>query len=158
MAIYKVQTRAGLLLSAALAFVLYTIALGAGVLPRTDGDEQGIAFFLFLFSLPTLYFGISCLRQVRAIRMTADGTVVFARALGKTRTAAHRIHWLEGIYKSDYDGKPEWWLRIRYSGRLRERRIDVPEFDGVTVFAAQVQAHNPSVRITGLWPLSVHRP
>jgi hypothetical protein len=83
------------------------------------------------------------------IGVTADGTVVFVRPLGRTRIAAWEIRVIEGFIHRDYDGDPIWYMAVHHA----RGRVKMGYFEGATDFLALVQTHNPAVTITGLWPM-----
>lgn len=83
------------------------------------------------------------------IRVAADGVLTFRRPLGRTRVAMRDIRTIEGVMERDFDGDPEWYMDVR-RGR---RRIRVASFDDAPAFLALVQSYNPTVSITGLWPM-----
>ena len=120
-----------------------------------DAAAGGLLWLLLALtvSLAFLAFAILLLREVYEIDMTDQGAVVFMCLLGATCIEAQQIDHLEGVFMADYNADKQWYLRIRFNLDSREQHIDLPQFDSVGAFVAQVQKLNPSVRLTGLWPM-----
>jgi hypothetical protein len=123
----------------------------AGVIAYWVGPARGsgtpIHYMVMLIAVIVI---VAALHPVYQIRVTDDGHVSFTRMWGRTTTVAARdIHELEGRYQHAYDGDHHWHLRIRY----RAGMVTCDAFEDVLGFIGEVQRHNPTVEITGLWPM-----
>jgi hypothetical protein len=93
-------------------------------------------------------------RSIVAIRVTSIGAVEFVRTLGRTEVPASAVRQLEGRYQRGYNNEQEWKLHIVWVGG--EATVD--QFHNVLDFANRIEALNPSVEITGIWPMGPPEP
>ena len=98
-----------------------------------------------------LLFSWGSLRQVHEMRLAEDGAIEFRRVAGSTWITARDVHSLEGTYFGSYDGNAYWQFRIRHT----RGQFSFGEVDDVLDFVDRIALHNPEVRITGAWPMTM---
>ena len=158
MAIYSLHSR-----SPAIVMTVIVTGIGLGVFGLfgrsffADGESRLSAGSSWFAVVVVTFFcgiwvlgGLSFLRSVREIRAHDDGMIEFVRVMGSTTVDARDIRCLDGAYRRDYDGDLFWRLKIACRGGT----FTFNQFLDVMEFVERVRAQNPTVEITGLWPMT----
>jgi hypothetical protein len=167
-------------MSPKMSFFMYAIGaiawVGMGVLWFQLMHGRGGSFLYVVLLLPvllTVQNGLERRCEVDEIRVTEDGLVTLVCGFGIITVAAEDIRELQGAYCRDpaqddpelageyrWDtdrnsfGRSLWYLSICYVAGDKKRWLRCDQFAGVTEFVDQVRTHNPSVDVTGLWPIT----
>jgi hypothetical protein len=149
MTIYRLEGRIGRLIVGGVFGIaglgLLILALLAAVGPDASASFAIAALFGGLVVLVVVF---AMVRQVVEIRLADRGTIDFIRPIGTTRVTARDIRVLEGKLGSSY-GETTWSLCIHHAGGS----MTFGQFERVMDFVGQIRAQNPSVEISGVWPM-----
>jgi hypothetical protein len=141
------------------ASLIPVIALGSrllalGVSGRL-GEEPTSGLFLIAFGSIFFVLGSVVMAwQVHEVRISGNGMIEIARALSTTGFDAREVRQLEGRHHRGYDNEQEWKLHITWASGM----ATVDEFHNVREFADRIEALNPTVKITGIWPMGAPEP
>lgn len=149
MRIYPIGSRFGRLAVAAVFAIAGIGFIGVALASATQSDRSiGPAIVSGIVGLAALVVATLMLRPVVEIRLAEDGTVELIRPIGKTMLSVWQIWELEGQLGTDY-GKTVWSLRIRQAPGT----MTIAEFEHAMDFVRRVKKQNPSVEISGVWPM-----
>jgi hypothetical protein len=87
--------------------------------------------------------------RIHEVRITGSGRIEIARTIITTRFDTREIRQLEGKFHRGYDNEEEWKLHISYAGG----KATIDDFHNVRDFVDRIEAINPMVQITGIWPM-----
>jgi hypothetical protein len=147
--IYPIGSRFGRLAVAAVFAIVGIGFIGVALVSATQSDSSiGPAIVSGIVGLAALVVATLMLRPVVEIRLAEDGTVELIRPIGKTMLSVWQIWVLEGTIGSDY-GRTIWSLRVQHT----RGAMHFGEFRTVKHFAHRVKTLNPSVEISGVWPM-----
>jgi hypothetical protein len=149
MTIYRLEGRIGRLVVGGVFGIaglgLLVVALRVAVGPDASASFTITALFM---GLVVMVFVVAMVREVIEIRLASNGIIDFVRPIGTTRIPVRHVRVLEGELGSSY-GKTIWKLRMHYAGGS----VTFGQFERVMDFVRQIRAQNPSVEISGVWPM-----
>jgi len=128
--------------------------LASGVSGRLPESPMGRLIGAMFGGAIFLVTSVGMAWRIHEVRISGIGRIELARTITTTGFAALEVRQLEGTYQRGYDNVQEWKLHIIWASG----KVTVEEFPHARDFANRIEALNPAVAITGIWPMSAPEP